>query len=154
MNWTKFGKGAWKVLKLAYDHPETIEAIATITGHPGVAAGIATAVNLAHGATAPQAPAVAPVPASLPAEPAAPAVEPPPAAPPVAEPAPAPAPAEPGELTEAEEKAYRRRVKVLYKNSVLNRYPTDEQEYQEAIALLVAGREDELLRNLDARGKK
>jgi len=82
MNWTQFGKGALKVLRLAYDHPEVIEGIATATGHPEVAAGIALAVNIAHGRTPAAKPAEAPAPSEAPAVPADLPREPAPAAPP------------------------------------------------------------------------
>lgn len=44
----------------------------------------------------------------------------------------------------------RKRVRLIYKEA-LGRYPSDEQEYVEAIVLLEQSRENELWRNLIAR---
>ena len=66
MNLSKIGKGLWNVGKFLYEHPEALEVAAAATGHPGVAAGIAT-VAKAREAVQPPAAAPAPPPDAAPA---------------------------------------------------------------------------------------
>lgn len=129
------GKGAVQAGLWASKHPEVVQAAATIAGHPEIAAaigGVSAAVNKKMAAPAPTPTAAPPV-----------VVDPQPTAPVEVEPTPEPAP---------DYAALEARVRVLYKD-ILNRSRSaiTPAEMDEAVDLLRAGREDELINNLKGR---